>query len=396
MERSSEIIGIDVSKARLDVAMYPSGKRQSLVHDKTVIKELVKGLTKVKPTLIVLEASGGLERQVTRALASAELPVVVVNPRQVRDFAKATGQLAKTDSIDAWVLARFGDAVRPALRPLPEEATLEIRALTARRRQLVEMTVAEKNRLARASKSVRKGIKAHIAWLEQQLERADNDLDRSIRQSPVWKEQEELLRSVPSIGPTTSRVLLAELPELGTLNRKQISALVGIAPLNRDSGTLKGRRMIWGGRATVRSTLYMATLVATRFNPVIRDFYKRLRSKGKAAKVALIACMRKLLTILNSRSNIKLAGLKIFFRPLDFEDSCYSHGQWASALKATPHSPKGDVWYVGALKPTACSTAHGLQSRRPRSLLPRSTIVGLVNFYTKFLKILPSPAHRES
>lgn len=300
MEISSEIIGIDVSKARLDVAMYPSGKRQSLVHDKTVIKELVKGLAKVKPRLIVLEASGGLERQVTRALASAELPVVVVNPRQVRDFAKATGQLAKTDSIDAWVLARFGDAVRPALRPLPEEAVLEIRALTARRRQRVEMTVAEKNRLARASKSVRKGIEAHIAWLEQQLERADNDLDRSIRQSPVWKEQEELLRSVPSIGPTTSRVLLAELPELATLNRKQISALVGIAPLNRDSGTLKGRRMIWGGRATVRSTLYMATLVATRFNPVIRDFYKRLRSKGKAAKVALIACMRKLLTILNS------------------------------------------------------------------------------------------------
>lgn len=300
MEISSEIIGIDVSKARLDVAMYPSGERQSLVHDQTVIKELVKGLAKVKPRLIVLEASGGLERQVTRALASAELPVVVVNPRQVRDFAKATGQLAKTDSIDAWVLARFGDAVRPALRPLPAEATLEIRALTARRRQLVEMTVAEKNRLARASKSVRKGIEAHIAWLEQQLERADNDLDRSIRQSPVWKEQEELLRSVPSIGPTTSRVLLAELPELGTLNRKQICALVGIAPLNRDSGTLKGRRMIWGGRATVRSTLYMATLVATRFNPVIRDFYKRLRSKGKAAKVALIACMRKLLTILNS------------------------------------------------------------------------------------------------
>ncbi len=300
MEVTSEIIGIDVSKARLDVAMYPSGKRQSIANNKTEIKELVKGLAKVQARLIVLEASGGLERQVTRALASAELPVVVVNPRQVRDFAKATGQLAKTDSIDAWVLARFGDAVRPALRPLPDEATLEIRALTARRRQLVEMRVAEKNRLARASKSVRKRIEAHIGWLERELERADNDLDRSIRQSPIWQENAELLRSVPSIGPTTSRVLLAELPELGTLNRKQISALVGIAPLNRDSGTLKGHRMIWGGRATVRSALYMATLVATRFNPVIRDFYKRLRSKGKAAKVALIACTRKLLTILNS------------------------------------------------------------------------------------------------
>jgi transposase len=300
LEESSEIIGIDVCKARLDVAMYPSGKRQSFANEKTAIRELVKGLAKVQVKLIVLEASGGLERQVTQALASAELPVVVVNPRQVRDFAKATGQLAKTDSIDAWVLARFGDAVRPALRPLPDEATLEIRALTARRRQLVEMRVAEKNRLARASKSVRKRIEAHIGWLEQELERADNDLDRSIRQSPIWQEKEELLRSVPSIGPTTSRVLLAELPELGTLNRKQISALVGIAPLNRDSGTLKGNRMIWGGRATVRSALYMATLVATRFNPVIREFYKRLRSKGKAAKVALIACARKLLTILNS------------------------------------------------------------------------------------------------
>lgn len=300
MEVSSEIIGIDVCKARLDVAMYPSGKRQSFGNDKGGIKELVQGLAKVQAKLIVLEASGGLERQVTVALASAELPVVVVNPRQVRDFAKATGQLAKTDSIDARILARFGDGVRPALRPVPDEATLEIRALTARRRQLVEMRVAEKNRLRGACQSVRKRIEAHIGWLEQEMKRADNDLDRSIRQSPIWQENEELLRSVPGLGPITSRVLVAELPELGTLNRKQISALVGVAPLNRDSGTFKGHRRIWGGRATVRSALYMAALVATRFNPLIRDFYRRLRDRGKVAKVAIIACTRKLLTIVNS------------------------------------------------------------------------------------------------
>jgi transposase len=250
--------------------------------------------------LIVLEATGGVERLVARALSSAELPVVVVNPRQVRDFAKATGQLAKTDSIDAGVLARFGEAVRPALRPFPDEVTLELRALIARRRQITEMIVAERNRLSGASKSVRKRIAAHIRWLEAELVRADKDLDQSIRQSPIWRENEDLLRSVPSIGPVVSRTLLAELPELGRLNRKQIAALVGIAPLNRDSGTLRGRRAIWGGRASVRAALYMAALVASRRNAAIRAFYKRLRHAGKAPKVALVACMRKLLTILNS------------------------------------------------------------------------------------------------
>jgi transposase len=300
LEVTPNVIGIDISKARLDVAMYPSGKREAFVNDKTGIKDLVRQLAKIRPTLIVLEATAGLERPVARAVASAELPVVVVNPRLVRDFAKATGQLAKTDRIDAAVLARFGAAVRPAIRPLPDTTTLEIRALTARRRQIVEMIVAEKNRLASAAKAVRKRIDAHIGWLEQELERADNDLDQSIRQSPIWQENEELLRSVPSIGPVTSRTLLAELPELGKLNRKQISALVGIAPFNRDSGMLKGRRTIWGGRAAVRAALYMATLVATRRNPVVRDFYKHLKAKGKASKVALVACMRKLLTILNS------------------------------------------------------------------------------------------------
>lgn len=300
MEVTPIFIGIDVSKARLDMAVRPLGIRESVTNDKVGIKALVKRLAKIHPALIVLEATGGFERPVTHALAGAELPVVVVNPRQVRDFAKATGQLAKTDSIDANVLARFAEAVRPALRPLPDAVTLELRALTARRRQLIEMIGAERNRLASASKAVRKRIDAHIGWLEQELERADKDLDRSIQQSPIWKQNEDLLLTVPGIGPVTSHTLLAELPELGELNRKQISALAGVAPFNRDSGSLKGRRSIWGGRAPVRSALYMATLVATRRNSVIRDFYKRLRAKGKVFKVALVACMRKLLTILNS------------------------------------------------------------------------------------------------
>jgi transposase len=300
LEVSSIFIGIDVSKARLDVAIVPSGERESVANDEAGINVLVKRFKEVGPALIVLEATGGVERAVTRGLASAELPIVVVNPRQVRDFAKATGQLAKTDRIDALVLARFAQAVRPAIRPLPDAVTLELRALIARRRQITEMIVAERNRLSGASRAVRKRIEAHLRWLQAELKRADNDLDQSIGQSPLWQENQDLLKSVPGIGPIISRTLVAELPELGQLNRKQIAALVGIAPLNRDSGTLKGRRTIWGGRATVRAVLYMAALVASRRNAVIRAFYKRLRSAGKAPKVALVACMRKLLTILNS------------------------------------------------------------------------------------------------
>lgn len=300
MEVSRSFVGVDVSKGRLDVAVRPSGESASFSNDELGIKPLVNRLGEIQPTLIVLEATGGIERQLVRALVSAELPVVVVNPRQVRDFAKASGQLAKTDAIDAMVLARFAEAIRPTVRPLPDESLLELRALIARRRQLTEMIVAERNRLTAASKSVRKRINTHIRWLEAELGRADKDLDQSIRQSPIWKENEDLLRSVPGIGPVISRTLLAELPELGQLNRKQIAALVGIAPLNRDSGTLRGRRTIWGGRATVRAALYMAALVASRRNAVIRDFYKRLRNTGKAPKVALVACMRKLLTILNA------------------------------------------------------------------------------------------------
>jgi transposase len=300
LEVSPIFIGIDVSKARLDVAMHPSAEKLSVSNDEAGIGALVQRLSEVKPALIVLEATGGLERSIAGALGSAQLPVVVVNPRQVRDFAKATGQLAKTDRIDALVLARFAEAVRPPLRPLPDEVSLELRALIARRRQLIEMMVAERNRLSAASRAVRKRIEAHLRWLEAELERADKDLDQAIRQSPIWREHEDLLKSVPGIGPIVSRTLLAELPELGVLNRKQIAALAGIAPFNRDSGTFRGRRGIWGGRASVRAALYMAALVASRRNSVIRAFYKRLRENGKAPKVALVACMRKLLTILNA------------------------------------------------------------------------------------------------
>ena len=300
MEGSFIFVGIDVCKAQLDVAIRPTGQTLSVTNDKAGIKILVKRLEKLQPTLVVLESTGGLERQVILALIGADISVVMANPRQVRDFAKSTGQLAKTDRIDAAVLAHYAEAIRPKPRPLPDELSLELKALTVRRRQLIDMIVAEKNHLTMASKTIKKRITAHITYLEQELDRADQDLDRFIQKNPTWKENQELLCSTPSIGPVTSRTLLAELPELGTLGRKQISALVGVAPFPRDSGTLKGHRKIWGGRASVRGSLYMATLVATRRNSVIRNFYKRLRAKGKPSKVALIACMHKLLTILNA------------------------------------------------------------------------------------------------
>lgn len=293
-------VGIDVSKTHLDVALRPSGAMKSISNDSSGIKTLMEWLGTVTPVLIVLEATGGIERSVVRALVAAELPVTVANPRQVRDFAKATGQLAKTDVLDAHVLARFAEAVRPAVRPVPDDLTADLRALSSRRRQLIDMLTAEKNRLSRAPRRVHPRIEAHIRWLHAELERADEDLDQTIRQSPIWCEQEDLLKSVPGIGPVISRTLLAELPELGSLNRKQIAALVGVAPLNWDSGTLRGRRAIWGGRAHVRTALYMAALTASRRNPVIKDFYTRLRATGKAPNVALVACMRKLLVIVNA------------------------------------------------------------------------------------------------
>jgi transposase len=293
-------VGIDISKTHLDVALRPSGATKSVPNDSSGIMTLMEWLGTVNPVLIVLEATGGIERAVVRALVAAELPVTVANPRQVRDFAKATGQLAKTDVLDAHALARFAEAVRPAVRPLPDDLTADLRALSSRRRQLIDMLTAEKNRLSRAPRRVQPRIEAHLRWLHAELERADEDLDQTIRQSPIWCKQEDLLNSVPGIGPVISRTLLAELPELGSLNRKQIAALVGVAPLNWDSGTLRGRRAIWGGRAHVRTVLYMAALTASRRNPVITDFYTRLRMAGKAPNVALVACMRKLLVIVNA------------------------------------------------------------------------------------------------
>lgn len=293
-------VGIDVCKAQLDAAIRPTGQTLSMPNDQAGINSLVKQLKKRRPTLVVFEATGGLERQRMLALIRAEIPTVMANPRQVRDFAKATGQLAKTDRIDAAILAHYADAVRPSPRPLPDELALKLKSLIARRRQIIDMIVIEKNHLASAPKEIQKTIAEHIAYLNGDLDKADHDLDQFVDQNPLWKEKQQLLSSAPGIGPVCSRTLLAELPELGTLDGKRISALAGLAPFPRNSGTLKGRRTIWGGRATVRCTLYMATLVATRFNPVIREFYKRLKAKGKLTKVALVACMRKLLTILNA------------------------------------------------------------------------------------------------
>jgi transposase len=297
---SQMFVGIDVAKAQLDIALRPTGERWAVPNDATGIAALVGRLQAVQPTLMVLEATGGYHRAVVAALAAAALPLIVVNPRQVRDFAKATGQLAKTDALDARAVAHFAEAVRPALRPLPDAQTAELRALLARRRQLIAMRTAEQNRLENASPRLRADIVVHIAWLEQHVATLDDDLDTTRRASPVWRERETLYRSVPGIGPVCARTLVLDLPELGALSRQRIAALVGVAPFNRDSGTLRGTRTTWGGRAHVRATLYMSTLVAVRYNPVLKAFYQRLCTAGKAKKVALTACMRKLLTILNA------------------------------------------------------------------------------------------------
>ena len=300
MQTPSVVVGIDISKTQLDVAIRPAGESIRVPYDATGLTALLARLSQVRPTRIVVEATGGLERPLLRALVDAALPVIAVNPRQVRDFAKATGRLAKTDELDAQVLAHFAEAIQPDLRRLPDPQTQELAALLARRRQVLAMQRAEQNRLDRAPSRVRKRIEAHLRWLCAELARLDKELDDLIEQSPVWREREDLLQSVPGVGPVMSRTILAELPELGTLNRKQIAALVGVAPFNRDSGRLRGRRTIWGGRAPVRTALYMAALVAARWNPVIQAFYQRLRAAGKVPKVALVAAMRKLLTILNA------------------------------------------------------------------------------------------------
>lgn len=292
-------VGIDVSQVRLDIAVRP-GASFSITHAESAIATVVEQLCALSPTLIVLEATGGMEIPLTSALATAGLPVVVVNPRQVRDFAKASGRLAKTDALDAQVLAQFAEVMRPQPRPLPDAETRALAALLTRRRQLVEMLTAEKNRLLSAASPIRTRLRTHSTWLERELQHTNTHLAEAIRQSPVWREKDDLLQSVPGVGPVVTSTLWASLPELGMLTNKQIAALVGVAPLNRDSGTLRGRRTVWGGRAQVRAVLYMSAIVAARFNPVIWAFYQRLCRAGKAKKVALTACMRKLLVILNT------------------------------------------------------------------------------------------------
>jgi transposase len=313
-------IGIDVSKGMLDVGVEPGSKTWQTTNDLPGISSLIEQLVALQPATVILEATGGYELPLVGALLAVGLPVSVVNPRQVRDFARATGQLAKTDAIDARVLAQFGEAVRPELRVLPDAATQELAALVARRRQLIEMLTAEKNRLRLAARAVRRDIQQHIRWLERRLSDLDKDLAQQVRSSPSWRERDNLLQSVPGIGPVSSVTLLAQLPELGRLNRKEIAALVGVAPLNWDSGTLRGRRAVWGGRAHVRSALYMATLTATRHNAVIRAFYTRLLATGKPKKVALIACMRKLLVTLNAMMHQNTCWQPD--RPLALQDSC--------------------------------------------------------------------------
>lgn len=293
-------VGIDVAKAWLDIAVRPSGAQWRVANTEADLPALVERLGALEPTIIVLEATGGYERLVVAWLGAGQLPVAVVNPRQVRDFAKATGRLAKTDQLDAQVLAHFAEAVHPEPRPLPDAATQHLAAVLERRSQLVAMLTAEKNRRAQAVSSVRPLIEEHIAWLEHAVDQLNHDLDQALQASPLWRAREELLRSVPGVGPILSLTLLADLPELGTLTHKQLAALVGVAPLNRDSGFARGQRIIWGGRARVRSALYMSTLSAVRYNPVLRAFWIRLRERGKPKKVALVACMHKLLTLLNA------------------------------------------------------------------------------------------------
>jgi transposase len=293
-------VGIDVCKVRLDAALRPGNENFDLPNNQRGIAALVKRLKKLRVSRIVLEASGGYEIAAASELAAAGLPVAVVNPRQVRDFARATGRLAKTDAIDARVLAHFAEIIQPQTRPLPDAQTRELMALVARRRQVVEMLTAESNRHGRAVDSVNRAIAAHVRWLRKQLAELDAALERAIRNSPLWSEKARLLRSVPAVASVTVITLLSHLPELGTLSRRKIAALVGVAPFNHDSGKMKGQRAIWGGRGQVRAVLYMCTLGAIRRNPQLGAFYARLIATGKKPKVALTACIRKLLIMLNA------------------------------------------------------------------------------------------------
>ena len=294
-------VGIDVSKDRLDVHLRPSGESFAVARDGEALAALIARLRGLAPALVVMEATGGYETVVASAIAAAQLPLAVVNPRQIRDFARATGKLAKTDRLDAAAIAHFAEAIRPPARPIAGPEALALGELVARRRQVIEMMVAERNRRRQATqRRVLRAIDRHLAVLQAELSELEGDIDGAIRRSPAWQADAELPASVPGIGPVTQRTLIAELPELGRLTRRKIAALVGVAPINRDSGTWRGRQTIAGGRATVRAALFMATLVASRRNPILAAYYQKLRAAGKTAKQALTACMRKLLVILNA------------------------------------------------------------------------------------------------
>jgi transposase len=293
-------VGIDVSNQRLDVAVHPTGTHWSVSYDAEGITTLITRLDGLTPALVVLEATGGLERLLTDALHQAGLPVAVVNPRQVRDFARASGRLAKTDRLDAQCIAHFAAALTPPADPVPDPANRALTAVLVRRRQVVAMLTAERGRLLRSAPVVREYLDDHIAWLETEIARLDTALAAAIAANPLWQEHLRLLQSVPGVGPVLAMTLLAELPQLGQVSHRRLALLVGVAPLNRDSGGWRGKRTIWGGRAQIRAVLYMATLAAIRHNPVIRAYYQRLCGAGKAKKVAIVACMHKLLTILNT------------------------------------------------------------------------------------------------
>ena len=293
-------VGVDVSKAHLDVATDPASELQQFTNDPQGIKALVRALEGLAPALVVMEATGGYQLPAALALDAACLPVAVVNPRQVRDFGRAKGVLAKTDKIDASLLADYAATIRPEPRPLPDELSQELKDLVSRRRQIQRMITSETSRLKQASSAMRRSIQAHIRWLKRELAKLDEHIRRRLEDNPLWRAKDQLLRSVPGVGKATSAVFISSVPELGQLDPKQIAALIGVAPFNRDSGQHRGKRSCWGGRADVRANLYMAALVASQHNPVIRDFYRRLLNAGKPKKVALTACMRKLLTILNA------------------------------------------------------------------------------------------------
>jgi len=300
VKKSPVYVGIDISTTTLDVAIVPDVKYWQVSNDPSGIDMLVKRLVALRPAGVVMEATGGIEMPVAIALYKADIIAALVNPRQVRDFARSLGILAKTDKLDATIIAKFAEATKPEPRPLPDTTAQELKALVTRRRQLMEMLTMEKNRLHAAMPQLRIRIQLNVEWLLKQIDEVDKDISSLIQASPLWRAKDNLLQSVPGVGPVLSQTILAELPELGKVNSKQVAALVGVAPFNRDSGNLRGKRSIWGGRAHLRKIVYMGTLVATRFNPVIKPFYQRLIDTGKAKKVALVACMRKLLIILNA------------------------------------------------------------------------------------------------